>query len=243
MKALLAALQFLTIFPWAARAPRSAEDLGTAAIFFPVVGFLLGAILLLADLALKPFSPAILSSVVLVALLAWLTRALHLDGLADTFDGLGAGGDRARMLRVMDDSRTGAFGVVAVVLLLLLKIHALEVIDAERWRALLVAPALGRWAMVLHGYRSIAAKPGLGSTLIEHLKTKHVVCATLIALILTVAVLRGAGIVMMLIVAAFSTAGKNYFHRRLGGVTGDTFGAVGEIGETLVLVGIAMGAR
>ena len=243
MKAFLAALQFLTIFPWAARTPRSAEDLGAAAIFFPVVGFLLGAILLLADLALKPYTPAILSSVVLVAMLAWLTRALHLDGLADTFDGLGAGGDRERILRVMDDSRTGAFGVVAVVLLLFLKIHALEAIESERWRALLAAPALGRWAMVLHGYRSLAAKPGLGSTLIEHLKTKHVVSASLITLVLTVAVLRGTGIVIMLVVAAFSTASKNYFHHRLGGITGDAFGAVGEISETLALVCIAMGAR
>jgi adenosylcobinamide-GDP ribazoletransferase len=239
----LAALQFLTIFPWAARMPRSAEDLGAAAIFFPVVGFLLGAVLLLADIALEPFSPPILSGVILVAVLAWLTRALHLDGLADTFDGLGAGGDRERILRVMDDSRTGAFGVVAVVLLLFLKIHALEAIDTERWRVLLAAPALSRWAMVLHGYGSAAAKTGLGSTLIEHLKTKHIVFATVIAVVLTVAVLRGAGIVMMLVVAAFSTASKKYFHRRLGGVTGDTFGAVGEISETLVLVGIAMGAR
>ena len=243
MKVFLAALQFLTIFPWARETPRSANDLGAAAIFFPVVGFLLGGILLLADIALKPFSAPVLSSVLLVAVLAWLTRALHLDGLADTFDGLGVGGDRERMLRVMDDSRTGAFGVVAVVLLLFLKIHALEAIEAERWRALLAAPALGRWAMALHGYRSVAAKTGLGSTLIEHLKTKHVIFATVITLVLTVVVLRGAGIVMMLVVAAFSTASKKYFHRRLGGVTGDTFGAVGEISETLVLVCIAMGVR
>ena len=243
MRAFLAALQFLTIFPWAAGTPRSAGDLGAAAIFFPVVGFLLGAILLLADIALKPFAPAILSSVILVAVLAWLTRALHLDGLADTFDGLGAGGDRERMLSAMDDSRTGAFGVVAVVLLLFLKIHALEAIEAERWRALLAAPALGRWAMVLHGYRSVATKTGLGSTFIEHLKTKHLIFATFIALVLSVAVLRGAGIVMMFVLAAFSIASKKYFHRRLGGVTGDTFGAVGEISETLVLVCVAMGLR
>jgi len=243
VKAFLAALQFLTIFPWAARRPRSAEDLGAAAIFFPVVGFLLGAILLVGDIALKPFSPSILSSVILVAVLAGLTGALHLDGLADTFDGLGAGGDRERVLRVMDDSRTGTFGVVAIVLLLFLKIHALEAIEAERWRALLAAPALGRWAMVLHGYRSRPAKPGLGATLIEHLQTKQVVCATLIALGLSAVVLREAAIVAMLVAAIVSLASKTFFHRRLGGVTGDTFGAVGEISEALVLVGFAMGMR
>ncbi len=243
MKAFLAALRFLTIFPWAAREPRAAEDLGAAAAFFPVVGALLGGLLLLADIALNPFTPGLLSSVILVALLAWLTRALHLDGLADTVDGLGAGGDRARMLSVMDDSRTGAFGVVAVVLLLFFKIHALEAIDSERWRALLIAPALGRWAMVLFGYRARAAKPGLGSALVERLETRHVAVATLIALVLTIAVLRAAAVVIMLLVAAFSVACQEYFHRRLGGVTGDTFGAVGETSETLVLVALAIGAR
>jgi adenosylcobinamide-GDP ribazoletransferase len=80
-----------------------------------------------------------------------LTRGLHLDGLGDTFDGLGAGGDRERMLRIMDDSHTGAFGLIAIVLLLFSKIHAIESMDNERWRALLAAPILGRWAMVLLG--------------------------------------------------------------------------------------------
>ncbi len=82
----------------------------------------------------------------------------------------------------MDDSHTGAFGLIAIVLLLFFKIHAIESIDNDRWRALLAAPILGRWAMVLLGYRSQAAKPGLGSTLIDHLKTKHVVFATFITL-------------------------------------------------------------
>ena len=178
-----------------------------------------------------------------MTMLAWLTRGLHLDGVGDTFDGLGAGGDRERMLGIMDDSHTGAFGLIAIVLLLFFKIHAIESIDNERWRALLAAPILGRWAMVLLGYRSEAAKPGLGSTLIDHLKTKHVVFATFITLILVAAILHGVGIAMMIWIAVFAIASKQYFHRRLGGVTGDTFGAVGELSETSVLVILALGAR
>ncbi len=98
----------------------------------------------------------------LVTLLALLTRGLHLDGLGDTFDGLGAGGDRERMLRVMDDSHTGVFGVIAIVLLLFFKIHAIESIDSERWRALLAAPVLSRWAMVLFGLSFQSGKGGTG---------------------------------------------------------------------------------
>jgi adenosylcobinamide-GDP ribazoletransferase len=238
-----AALQFLTLFPWPRRTDRSADEVGPCAIFFPVIGFLLGLILVLVNFLLQPFASPGLSSVVLVTILALLTRGLHLDGLGDTFDGLGAGGDRERMLGIMDDSRTGAFGLIAIVLLLFFKIHALESIDHERWRALLAAPILGRWAMVLLGYRSQAAKPGLGSTLINHLQTKHVFAATLITLLLVAAISHSVGLVLMACIAVFTTASKKYFHHRLGGMTGDTFGAVGEMSEASVLVFLALGAR
>jgi adenosylcobinamide-GDP ribazoletransferase len=220
-----------------------ASEVGSSAIFFPVIGFLLGLVLVLINFLLAPFASPGLSSVVLVSVLALLTRGLHLDGVGDTFDGLGAGGDRERMLSIMDDSHTGAFGLIAIVLLLFFKVYAIESVDNERWRALLAAPILGRWAMVLLGYRSQAAKPGLGSVLIDHLKTKHVVFATFITLILVAAILHGAGIALMIWVAVFALASKKYFHLRLGGVTGDTFGAVGELSEASVLVFFALGTR
>jgi adenosylcobinamide-GDP ribazoletransferase len=237
------ALQFLTLFPWPKRSERRADEIGPAAIFFPVVGFLLGSILALANFLLAPFASAILISVVVVTLLALLTRGLHLDGLGDTFDGFGAGGDPQRMLQIMDDSHTGAFGLIAIVLVLFFKIHAIESLEFERWRALLAAPVLGRWAMVLLGCRSQAAKQGLGSTLIDHLSAKHLFLATLITVVLVAAVLHGAGIAMMAWVAVFTIASKAYFHRRLGGLTGDTFGAVGELSETSVLFFLALGIR
>jgi len=243
MSSFFAALQFLTIFPWPRRTDRSADEIGRAAVFFPAVGFLLGLILVLINGVLEAYSSPGLLSVVLVTVLALLTRGLHLDGLGDTFDGLGAGGDRERILQVMDDSHTGAFGLIAIVLLLFFRIHAIEILDTERWRALLAAPVLGRWAMVLLGYRSQAAKPGLGSNLIDHLETKHVLFATFIALLLVAGILHGRGIALMIWIAVFSLASKKYFHRRLGGVTGDTFGAVGEISETSVLVFLALGVR
>jgi len=218
----------------------STNEVGRSAIFFPVVGLMLGLILALVNFLLLPFASAGLLSVILVALLAFMTRGLHLDGVGDTFDGLGAGGDRDRVLTIMDDSHTGVFGVIAIVLVLFFKIHALESLDVDRWRALLVAPILGRWAMVLLAYRSKAAKAGLGSNLIDHLQTKHFVLATLLTLLLVAAIFRGNGIFMMAWVAVFTMASKNYFHRRLGGVTGDTFGAVGELSETSVMVLLAL---
>jgi adenosylcobinamide-GDP ribazoletransferase len=205
-----------------------------------VIGLILGSILVVVNFLLAPFASAALLSVILISLLAFLTRGLHLDGVGDTFDGLGAGGDRDRILSVMDDSHTGVFGLTAVVLVLLLKIHALESIDVDRGRTLLVALILGRWGMLLLAYRSKAAKDGLGSRLIDHLKTKYFLIATLLTLVLVAGIWSRNGIMMMAWVAIFTTASKIYFHRRLGGVTGDTCGAVGELSETSVMVLLAL---
>jgi adenosylcobinamide-GDP ribazoletransferase len=94
--------------------------------------------------------------------------------------------------------------------------------------------------MVLLAYRSKAAKVGLGSNLVDHLQTKQFLLATVLALLLVASIFRWNGVVMMAWVAIFTTASKSYFHRRLGGVTGDIFGAVGELSETSVMVLLAL---
>ena len=240
MKSFFTALQFLTLFPCPRWLGYLDADVGRSAIFFPVIGLILGLMLVLVNFLLEPFASAGLSSVILVSLLAFLTRGLHLDGVGDTFDGLGAGGDRARVLEVMNDSHIGVFGVIAIVLVLFLKIHALESLDSDRWRTLLLASILGRWAMVLLAYRSKAAQDGLGSRLTAQLQTNHFLIATLLTLLLAAVIWRGNGIAMMAWVAIFTTVSKHYLHRRLGGVTGDTLGAVEELSETSVMVLLAL---
>jgi adenosylcobinamide-GDP ribazoletransferase len=241
MSSFFAALQFLTIIP----GPKNLAfvDWGWAAIFFPIIGLLLGTVLVLSDFPLRLLASPGLCAAVLVAILAFLTRGLHLDGLSDTFDGLGAGGDRDRILNVMDDSHVGAFGMIAVLLVIILKIEAIQSTDADRWRVLLAAPILSRWAMVLLGYRSLSAKPGLGSSFVNHLRNEHVAVATIISIVLVAAILRAAGIALIVLTGLFTLAIRIYFHRRLGGITGDIFGAVSELTETFALVFLALGAR
>ena len=243
MKSFLAALQFLTIFPWPRRAERSGEEIGHGAAFFPLVGFLLGAILVLVDFSLRRFLPPMLLAVALVALLAVLSRGFHLDGLADTFDGLGAGGARERVLAVMDDPRTGVFGVLAVLFVLLLKIFAIDALGAESRPALLLAPMLARWAMALLAYRAVAAKEGLGALMIVHMGGAPLLFATTTAFILAAAVAGIRGLAIMALIALFTMALKNYCHKRLGGVTGDIFGADAELSEAMALVALAVGQR
>jgi adenosylcobinamide-GDP ribazoletransferase len=184
-----------------------------------------------------------LLSVVLAALLALFSRGFHLDGLADTFDGLGAGGSRERVLAVMDDPRAGVFGVVAVVFVILVKVGALAALDGYRWRALLVAPALARWAMVGLAYRSTAAKEGLAALLLARMDGAKMLFATIFAVIVA-AVFSGIhGVAIMALIALLTLAAKRYFHQRLGGLTGDLFGAVAELSEATALAAFAVGQR
>jgi adenosylcobinamide-GDP ribazoletransferase len=146
----------------------------------------------------------------------------------------------------MDDPHIGVFGVAAVVLVLLFKIEALEPMaagTAGRWRALLIAPLIGRWAMVLLAYRATAAKEGLGSSLIGCLKGSQLFFATVVTFILAAGFAHATGLLVMAWVALFTLACKSYFHHRLGGLTGDTFGAVEELSESSALIIFALALR
>jgi adenosylcobinamide-GDP ribazoletransferase len=240
VRSLLIALQFLTVFPWLRSIAPSAEEIGRSTAFFPLVGFFLGGILASINWLLAAYAPPEILSVTLVALLALLTRGLHLDGLADTFDGLGAGGDREHVFKVMNDSHPGVFGLLAIVLVIAFKLRAIAFMSGGRWQALLLAPVVGRWSMVVLGYQSQPAWEGLGKVIVQHMRGQDLVLATAISLIV-VALLSGrTGLWIMLCVSLFAIGSKKYLHKRLGGVTGDTFGAVGELSEASALVFFAL---
>jgi len=141
------ALGFLTILPTPSFA---AATLGRSLAYFPLVGALLGALVAAFDLVAAAVLPRAVASVLDIAAFAVLSGGLHLDGLADTADGLFAPGDRAARLAVMRDSRAGAFAAAAVTLVLLLETVALSAIAVPlRSFALVAAGALSRWAMAI----------------------------------------------------------------------------------------------
>ena len=144
------ALGFLSRIPAGAPAQAAPLEIGRCMAFFPLVGLLLGALLLATDsgLALLPL-PRPVGDALILALLALLTGALHLDGFADLCDGVGAGRDRATMLRIMKDSHIGAFGAAGLALLLLVKYQALVAVPVGlKPAALLLMPVAGRWSAV-----------------------------------------------------------------------------------------------
>jgi adenosylcobinamide-GDP ribazoletransferase len=213
-------------------------DLGRSVAFFPVVGLVLGLALTgLAAALAGALAPALIA-VLLAALLAGLTGGLHLDGFADVFDALGGGrGDRARTLEIMRDSRIGAQGAAALALLLIAKVAALAQIAERRDLVTLLAfPTVGRWlAALLIVLFPYARAEGLGRAFSGEAGRVQAGIASGIAVVV-VAVLGPSLILPALGTAAVVLGFAVWLHRRLGGLTGDVYGAAIELGETVMLL-------
>ena len=235
------ALTFLTTIPWPRLGMAGPQELARSMFWFPWVGALLGAIYWGAWWALGKILPAPAAAALLVTLTALLTGGLHLDGLADTADGLGGGTSPAARLEIMKDSRLGAFGGVALMLALLLK-FAFLLSWAEKGLGtgvLLLFPVISRWGMVLLAYISPYARRegGLGEAMTVWLTPKVMAGATLSALVLAFPAWGIAGLVLMAGSGAVVWLMSLYFRKALGGVTGDVLGAANEVLEVLALGG------
>jgi adenosylcobinamide-GDP ribazoletransferase len=226
------ALQFLTRVP----VPAGEYRMDAAVVWFPVVGFVLGGILALVDLGLRwvPLTP-LLTSTALVVLLLALTGALHADGLMDTFDALFVHASPERRLEIMRDPRAGTFGVVGMMCVFALKVAALDALPlSSRPQLLVLAPGLGRWAIVLLATIFPYGRPsGLGAPLKVAATPRVLVVASLLPLVGCV-VLGPLGIACGLIATLGALGFGRWITRLLPGLTGDCYGAACELVETLV---------
>jgi len=234
---LLAALRFLTRLPL----PGRATPHGFGAGAFPLVGLVLGGMALVVDRLTAPL-PYAVRDVLVLAVWAWMTGAIHYDGLADTFDALGVS-DREERLRVMRDGAVGVFAVLAVVLVVAAELAALgELRGGARAGALLAAPVLGRWAMVATGAGAPSARPeGLGAAFAREAGRAHLAVATLAALLAAVAIEGAHGGLTWVAVAVEAVTLRRFATSAFGGVTGDVIGAAGVLAEMLSLVVAASG--
>ena len=243
MTSFLLAWRFLTILPGGKKdADIGSRDLGRSMSYYPLVGLLLGVILWAAYGLFSHAFPRTLCDGLIILLLAILTGALHLDGLADTLDGMAAGKSTEERLRIMRDHRVGTFGVVGLILTLGVKFLALNSLPEEiTGKTLLVALVLSRWSMVQLTYRAPYARPegGLGKIFKENVKKREMVIATASSLIVAAFFLRFWGAVLWLAVGVSALGIQLFFEKKIGGVTGDILGAANEIHETLVLLMVA----
>lgn len=237
------AASFLTILPLGPRQPASEDDLAASFGLFPLVGFILGMVLAIEDLALAVlFGPAIRSGLIILTYVI-ITGALHLDALADTADALGARSNRDRALEILRDSRIGVFGTIAILLWLGLYWTALAGLQGPtRSAAIYLVPGLGRWAMVAVAAGLDYLRPaGAGSFLKPQWSWTNLRVASAIAVIAIIPVFssHSRAAAAAAIVVAFGA--RRFYRRWLGGVTGDLLGAAGAIAELAAL--LFMGAR
>ena len=238
MRLFLIAFQFLTIIPLPFTVRCDKEDLGRSTLFFPVAGFIIGGLLAGANWLISPWLARPLCDALLITVVTLITGALHLDGLADVCDGLAARGSRERFLAIMKDSQVGAIGAVGLVLGLLLKWQALVAVPMElKWQALLLFPALARFGQVLTltGARH-ARQDGLGAAFVEGSGKTALLLAFATVAAGGYYLLHFRGIAALAAVCLFTIAGRMFFQRKLGGLTGDTIGCLSELNEILVLV-------
>ena len=241
LRTFLFAWQFLTAIPLS-RSTHDAkpEELAASMSWYPLVGCLLGALLVVADMSLAQIFSSQVTSLLLMLLLIGMTRGLHQDGLADMVDGLAGGRTSQARLAIMRDGRIGAIGATGLFLALGLRYAGLNALPAGEHLALLLGmPVVGRWAMVVGAFHVTYARSegGLAQPFLAHLSWLHL-CAATVTAVLVLTLLLGPWVALscLLIGAALVRLSTIWFHRMFGGVTGDLLGATNEVAEILFIL-------
>ncbi|MCY4581783.1 MAG: adenosylcobinamide-GDP ribazoletransferase [Chloroflexi bacterium] len=235
MNSLRLAFGFLTVLPLA---PVGAARMGPARAYFPLVGLALGGILAGLDLVARQALPPLVVNALLVVALLVLTRAIHTEGFLDSCDGLFGGHDRARRLEILRDSHVGAFAVLGGAGLLLLKWSLITgAPDEERAAVLVLFPCISRFGMLatMEAF-PYAREQGLGTAFENGRSRWQVVVAFATALAASGLLLGSAGFVLLGVAVVAALAMGRWVTGLLGGMTGDTYGAVNEAGEVVVLL-------
>lgn len=235
---MILAVRFLTIVPVPGRDGAGPSALGRAAWWFPIVGLGLGAALAGAARVVDVWTPPLVGAALLVTGWKVATGGIHLDGLADSLDGL-AGSDAGRRLAIMRDSRIGVFGAAGLVLVLILFVVALAELAAPmRSRLLLLAPVVGRVTPLLVGAWLRPATPGqgLGAAFAAGLSPWAGLVHGVAGLALATWLLGPSGAAIAAVAWSLTLLWAGFAGRRFGGVTGDVLGAVVELGELAVLL-------
>ena len=245
LKALATAFIFLTRLPMPTFDSIEPEDEGRSLLCFPVVGLIIGLLLLVLAKALFPLTSPLVIAALLVAFWAAITGGLHLDGLADSADGwLGGINDVDKTLEIMHDSRCGSGALVAVISVLLVKFAALTVIvEHQLWIALIIAPILGRCVAPLlfvpgsFPYTTYVQPSGIAKHFIEYCPA--IARRTTLAVVIICGLIIGdlsAGIMVIGSCVLMLFLLRRLMLQRLGGATGDTAGAATEMIEVTVLL-------
>jgi adenosylcobinamide-GDP ribazoletransferase len=240
MQYFITALQFLTRIRLVKEAEWSASRFGKSVVFFPLVGMVIGMLLLIINHVFGYYLSARMIAVLLVISGFIITGGLHADGLMDTADGLLSGRSRERMLEIMKDSRVGSGGVMVFVLLVAVKWAVIEDIPANLLPfGLFAAPILSRLVLVMAiTLFPYARREGMGKLFAEHTSSRDFIYALglAIVLLLPLMVYHHRVVVSFVVSLLFGGVFFRYVSSKLGGLTGDVYGAATELTEVVVLL-------
>ena len=243
--ALLAAIRFLTVLPLPTRPP-TARELAASGGYFPAVGLPIGLALAAVAAILNPLLPQAVVAALLLVVLLGITGGLHVDGLADTCDGFFCNAESpARRLEIMRDSRVGGYGVAGVVSLLLVQYASIASLPAGVLAtALALMATLSRWAMTY----ALVAFPyarsdlptgqagGMGAPFQPSSRPRTLLGGTLFTLAVSVLLAGATGALLLAVVWLGTWLLARALMARLPGLTGDTYGAINEAIQALVLL-------
>ncbi|MGE5703252.1 MAG: adenosylcobinamide-GDP ribazoletransferase [Clostridia bacterium] len=242
MSALFHAIAFLTRIP-VPRMTNDSRDWINSVAYYPLVGGLIGMFLWLLGLFANTLFPTVVGSIVVLVGWVYITGGLHVDGWMDVADGLGSNRERERMLAIMKDSRVGAMGAIACVLLLLFKAAAIYELSGQL-AVFIAVPVAARFTLTVVIWRfPYLSTSGLGSGLCEGLSPIRLVAGLLFASGLSFGLSGWGGLVAL--AAAFVAAMllARYLVNKLGGLNGDCYGAIVEGTEAAYMAVLLIGAR
>ncbi len=236
MDEFLVAFQFLTRLPISRVAYRE-DSLSRSAKFFPVVGLAIGlcACLLQHALALHLARPLV--ALLVLTFLVLATGALHEDALADAGDAFGGGSDRKQVLAILRDSRIGSFGALTLVLSLLARFLLLSVLPVNHFANFVIsAHVLCRWSTLPLGLflRPAREGDGQGMRIAQRISPGSLLVGTLLSLAIVLYLMRTQFWIPALVTVSITALSGFYYFRRIGGVTGDCFGATNQLTEIAV---------
>ncbi len=233
MQSLITALKYLTIWGHINPTAPSPEAIGTAAVYFPAVGLLLGLLLASLNYGLGLYLDSQILSIFLVAVLLVATGAVHFEGVKKTFDAF-----RLDLTRAAD-SRDNILGLVIILFIILFKISAVSVLDDQIALSLLLTPAFARWTLVIFicGYHDRCDETA--RRIAENVRFWHLLVTTIAILGLAFSLLGRKGLWIGLALSVLALLGRSLLHRRHALLTRDNFGALIELSEMLSLILLA----
>ncbi len=241
LEAFRVAVGFLTVIPTGEARVSPPHEMEMAFSLFPLVGLGMGIDLTILGWLMAKLASTLVAASVLLVFWVVVTGGLHLDGIADSFDALSLGKKSDERLKIMKESTVGTFGVLAVVLLMMLKMAALTtLVQKGAWRAILLTPMIARWSVVFLAHISEPARIGGLGIMAVHASTRKAITVASAIMCGVLVLVWPAALLNLLWVVPMLVGISAFWRRMVGGITGDVLGSTVELVEMGVLVVMSM---